>query len=181
MLRVRGSTSTNTGRAPTATITFAVATHVIGDVMTSSPGPMPARRSATSMVAVPLASARTGRPPKSRDSCDSNSSTFGPDVIHPDSSTEPTAAIVAASMCGCANGSRTGFAISISAARDDDDAPDVLIDDEQGRVAGAQLVEGGVRHHRERVRTFAPSRQEGGDRGDPFLGLAFGAELELAR
>ena len=62
----------------------------IGVVMTSSPGPMPATRSAISIVAVPLAKARTGRPPNSSDSAASNSRTFGPEVIQPGGSTSPT-------------------------------------------------------------------------------------------
>ena len=41
MLQVSGSTSTNTGRAPTRQMTSAVATKVKGVVITSSPGPMP--------------------------------------------------------------------------------------------------------------------------------------------
>ena len=40
-LRVPGSTSTNTGVAPTLTIMFGAAKNVIAGVMTSSPGPMP--------------------------------------------------------------------------------------------------------------------------------------------
>ena len=39
MLRVRASTSTNTGRAPTSSTTLAVATQDSGVVITSSPGP----------------------------------------------------------------------------------------------------------------------------------------------
>src|SRR5262252_379030 len=121
MLRVRGSTSTKTGRAPTATTTLAVATQVIGVVITSSPGPIPAARSATSIVAVPLASARTGRPSNSRDSAASNSTVRGPDVIQPDARTSPTAAIVSASIDGRVKGSGSGTRLP-SAARDDQDA-----------------------------------------------------------
>jgi len=40
MLRVRASTSTNTGRAPTSTMTLVVATQLSGVVITSSPGPI---------------------------------------------------------------------------------------------------------------------------------------------
>ena len=39
MFRSESRTSTKTGRAPQWTITFAVAGHVIGVVITSSPGP----------------------------------------------------------------------------------------------------------------------------------------------
>src|SRR2546426_994009 len=41
MLRESSPTSTNTGRAPTRTMTFAVATKLKAGVMTSSPSPMP--------------------------------------------------------------------------------------------------------------------------------------------
>ena len=49
-------------------MTLAVATQVSGVVMTSSPGPTPASRSATSSAAVPELKVRTGRPPQSSDS-----------------------------------------------------------------------------------------------------------------
>jgi len=52
--------------------TLGVATHEIGVVMTSSPGPMPAMRKAISIVHVPELKVRTGRPPKNADSCFSN-------------------------------------------------------------------------------------------------------------
>jgi hypothetical protein len=64
MLRVTGSMSANTGVAPTSRITLAVATQEIGVVMTSSPAPMPAIRSAISIVQVPELKVRTGRPSK---------------------------------------------------------------------------------------------------------------------
>ena len=53
MLQVSGSTSTNTGVAPSSTIISAVATNVNGVVMTSSPGPMPSAISAISSASVP--------------------------------------------------------------------------------------------------------------------------------
>ena len=104
MLCVIGSISTNTGVPPTVRMTLLVATQEIGVVMTSSPGPMPAMRSATSMVEVPLAKVRTGRPPKNPESSDSNSCTLGPEVIQPDRSTSPTLAMVASSSVGRVNG-----------------------------------------------------------------------------
>ena len=108
ILRVRGSTSTNTGVAPTATMTLAVATQVMGVVMTSSPGPMSASRKATSMVAVPFENERTERPPNSADNCASNACTCGPEVIQPDASTRLTSAMVAASISGRVNGRKAG-------------------------------------------------------------------------
>ena len=67
-----------------------MATQDSGVVMTSSPGPMPARRSATSSVAVPELKARTGRPPQYSDSAASNALTLGPLVIQPERSTSAT-------------------------------------------------------------------------------------------
>jgi hypothetical protein len=64
MLRVCGSTSTNTGRAPARTMTFAVATHDSAVVITSSPGPTPASARPISIPPVAELSTRTGRPPK---------------------------------------------------------------------------------------------------------------------
>ena len=64
MLRESSPTSTNTGRAPTRTMTFAVATKLSAGVMTSSPGPMPQASSAISSPAVAEVWLRTGRPPQ---------------------------------------------------------------------------------------------------------------------
>src|SRR5689334_9228732 len=107
MLRVRGSTSANTGRAPTSSTTFAVATHESGVVITSSPLPMPARRSAISSVTVPELKARTGRPPQSFDSAASNAFTCGPEVIQPERITSATPAMVASSMLGRVKGRKS--------------------------------------------------------------------------
>ena len=85
-------------------MTLAVATQVIGDVMTSSPAPMPATRNAASIVAVPFAKASTRRPPNRLERAASNSSTLGPEVIQPEARTSPTAAAVAASIHGRAKG-----------------------------------------------------------------------------
>ena len=62
MLRVDGSMSTKTTRAPTCKITLEVATHVIGVVMTSSPGPMPSASSARCSPAVAELTAIACRP-----------------------------------------------------------------------------------------------------------------------
>ena len=53
-MRNSGSTSTSTGRAPAYSIAAIVATKVNGTVMTSSPGPTPAPRSARWSALVPL-------------------------------------------------------------------------------------------------------------------------------
>jgi hypothetical protein len=109
MLRVTGSMSTSTGVAPTSRITLAVATQVSGVLITSSPGPTPARRSATSSVAVPELKARTGRPPQIAESAASKACTFGPLVIQPERSTSQTAAMVSSSIDGRVIGSMGSF------------------------------------------------------------------------
>src|SRR5262249_54158565 len=52
-----GSTSAQTGIAPTATMQLAEAMNVRVDVTTSSPGPMPSARNASSRATVPFATA----------------------------------------------------------------------------------------------------------------------------
>src|SRR6516165_4045642 len=127
ILRESSPTSTNTGRAPTRTITFAVATKLSAGVMTSSPGPMPQASSAISRPAVAEVSVRTGRPPRYADSSASSCATFGPLASHPERSTSPTAAMVSSSMHGRVNGrsGRTGrfesFMARMSGARDQHD------------------------------------------------------------
>src|ERR1043166_7773159 len=106
-LRVRGSTSTKTGRAPTSSATLAVATQESGVVRTSSPAPTSASRRPTSSVAVPELKQRTVRPPRSPDSAASNAFTCGPEVIQPERSTSPTPAIVASSISGLVNGRKS--------------------------------------------------------------------------
>ena len=96
--------STNTGRAPTVRMTLLVATQDRGVVITSSPGPMPAIRKATSMVQVPELKARTGLPPTYAESCASNALTCGPEVIQPERSTSATPRMVSSSMLGRVKG-----------------------------------------------------------------------------
>ena len=110
-LRVPGSTSTNTGVAPTLTIMFGAAKNVIAGVITSSPGPMPHTRSASSSAAVADDTQRTWRPPTYSDSAASKALSFGPLVIQPERSTSATLAIVASSRVGRANG-RYGCVLS---------------------------------------------------------------------
>ena len=103
-LRVTGSISTNTGRAPTSRITLLVATHESGVVITSSPALTPAMRSAISIVHVPELNTRTGRPPQYSLSFASSSFTFGPDVIQPERSTSQTPEMVSSSIVGRVSG-----------------------------------------------------------------------------
>src|ERR1700722_16545954 len=109
--------SANTGVAPTSMITFAVATHELGVVMTSSPGPMPAMRKAISIVQVPELKVRTGRPEKNSDSRDSNAFTFGPLLVNqPERRTSVTPAMVASSMEGRVKGRKGNAAASVMGA-----------------------------------------------------------------
>ena len=64
MLRVTGSTSTRTGRAPTRRTTFALAAKVMAGTITSSPGPMPQTCNATSRAPVAEVKVRTSLPPR---------------------------------------------------------------------------------------------------------------------
>ena len=83
MLRSSSRTSTKTGRAPRWTATLAVAGQVIGDVMTSSPGPMPRPASERWRAAVPEASASACFAPVSSATRSSSSAARGPVVSQP--------------------------------------------------------------------------------------------------
>ncbi len=104
-LCVRASISANTGFAPHSRITLDVATHELGVVMTSSPGPTPAMRSPISRVQEPELNVLTGRPWKYLDRRASNVWTRAPlPVSQPERSTSTTAAIVASSTVGRVKG-----------------------------------------------------------------------------
>src|SRR5580692_3025599 len=133
-LRVAGSISTKTGRAPTSRMTLLVATHESGVVMTSWFGPTPAMRSAISIVHVPELNARTGRPPQYAESFASKAFTCGPDVIQPERSTSATPAMVSSSMVGRVNG-RNGAADLAGAAARLADFEDLLRAGMSGLVA----------------------------------------------
>ena len=81
-----------------------VATQDSGVVITSSPGPTPAIRSAISIVPVPELKTRTGRPPQYSESFASSSFTFGPEVIQPERNTSATPAMVSSSIVGRVSG-----------------------------------------------------------------------------
>ncbi len=71
--------STSTGVAPTAAIASTVAMNVFAAVMTSSPGPTPNARSASSMAARPVPTEIAWRVPMSAAYSASNCSTAGPE------------------------------------------------------------------------------------------------------
>ena len=77
-LKVAASISANTGVAPTSDTASAVAKKVNGLVITSSPGPMPKARSASTRASVPLATATAWRTPTQSAASASKARTLGP-------------------------------------------------------------------------------------------------------
>ena len=99
-LRSASRTSANTGVAPAWTITLPVAGHVIGLVITSSPGPMPSASSERCSAAVPDETARTCRASRYSAIRRSSSSARGPVVSQPERSVSATAAISSSPIAG---------------------------------------------------------------------------------
>lgn len=86
------STSANTTLPPSSAAVAAVATNVIGEVTTSSPGPIPAAAYATCSAAVPEVTATAGVPPVCSARSSSKRVTAGPVVSQSPRSTSVTAA-----------------------------------------------------------------------------------------
>ena len=103
---VPGSMSTKTGLAPTARIMFAVAAHVIAVVMTSSPGPIPAARSARWRPPVAELTATACRAPVAAAKASSNRPRRGPPVSQPDSRHSVTAPTSAGPIVGRESGKK---------------------------------------------------------------------------
>src|SRR5689334_15763029 len=81
--QVAGSTSTNTGSAPTYRTALAVAMYVMDGTMTSSPGATSSATSARWSATVPLATVMTERDSQNSANSRSNRSTYLPvDEIH---------------------------------------------------------------------------------------------------
>src|SRR5438105_14382126 len=100
ILRSSSRTSTKTGVAPVCTTTFAVAGHVIGLVITSSPGPTPSATSERCNAAVPEATARACVAPTYSAKRRSSSAVRGPLVSQPDRSVSATASISSSPIAG---------------------------------------------------------------------------------
>src|SRR5918999_2683184 len=100
MFRSESRTSAKTGFAPVWTITFAVAGHVIGVVITSSPGPVPRATSERWSAAVPDATASTCSACRYAAMRSSRSAAFGPVVSQPERSVSATAAISSSPSAG---------------------------------------------------------------------------------
>src|SRR5436189_1840228 len=100
MFRSESRTSAKTGVAPAWTITFAVAGHVIGVVITSSPGPTPSAASERCSAAVPEASASTCSASRNSFIRSSSFAALGPLVSQPERSVSVTAAISSSPIAG---------------------------------------------------------------------------------
>src|ERR1035437_4285107 len=103
-LSVTGSMSANTGRARSYSAAFAEATNENGLVITSSPSPPPAARSARCRPAVPLLTALASGARTCSAKRRSNSPTRGPSESCPERSTSSTACSSAVPMTGRASG-----------------------------------------------------------------------------
>src|SRR5262245_24812628 len=111
MSSVPGRTSTNTGLAPSSSMSLQVDGHVIETVITSSPGPMPMAASSTCSPAVPEFSASAcGTWSRSRNTF-SKAATLGPVVIQPLFSDSTTDAISSSSIVGRQNGMKSASLI----------------------------------------------------------------------
>jgi hypothetical protein len=93
MLRSESRTSAKTGFAPAWTITFAVAGHVMGDVITSSPASTPTASSERCSAAVPEATASACSAWTYSAKRLSSSAERGPVVSQPERSVSATASI----------------------------------------------------------------------------------------
>src|SRR3954470_11887979 len=100
MFRSLSRTSAKTTSAPQWTITFAVAGHVIGLVITSSPGPTPSASSARCIAAVPEVTAIACFAPRYSANRSSSSAAFGPVVSQPERIVSATAAISSSPTAG---------------------------------------------------------------------------------
>ena len=100
MLRSPSRTSQKTGVAPQCSITLAVAGHVIGLVITSSPGPTPTASSARWSAAVPEVTASTCSASRYAAMRSSSSAARGPVVSQPERSVSTTAAISSSPIAG---------------------------------------------------------------------------------
>ena len=90
-LRVKGSISAKTGLPPQYAAQFALARKVMGEVITSSPGPTPKAAMSRCSAAVPLQQATACRAPTRSPRRASNSAVRGPCVRNADVSASTTA------------------------------------------------------------------------------------------
>ena len=98
MLKVSGSMSTKTGRAPSRAMTPAVAKNEYAEVMTSSPGPISSAMSDASNASVPDETPMAKRAPVWAATSFSSSSTSGPRMNRCDEQTLRTASWISSWM-----------------------------------------------------------------------------------
>src|SRR6185503_13207966 len=111
-LRVTGSTSANTGRAPARRMARAVKAAVRGEVITSSPAARPSASRASWIASVPLTTAMACRAWSEAASSRSKASPSGPRMNQPESRTRATAASISGRKAAtCALRSPKGTAV----------------------------------------------------------------------
>src|SRR4051812_34409938 len=152
MFRSASRTSANTGVAPVWTITFAVAGHVIGDVITSSPAPMSSATSARSIAAVPDATASTCSASSTSAARASSSAALGPVVSQPERRVSATAAISSSPIAG-------GWKPSRLRLRDNAGGLDLEADEALRPVGARQRLLGGVADGEDRARAVGAAAQ----------------------
>ena len=103
-LRVSGSTSQKTGRAPSYSRQLAEATKLKGLVRTSSPAPHPCSRTPRCSAAVPLETATASSTPSQAANSRSKRSPIGPSESRPERSTSTTSSSSRAPSSGLASG-----------------------------------------------------------------------------
>jgi hypothetical protein len=91
MVKVAGSTSTKTGRAPFSKIASPVAMNVLATVTTSSPGPTPKASRARVRASVPLATPQACATPQYRANSSSSRRHSSPPMNCPPATTRATA------------------------------------------------------------------------------------------
>src|SRR5262249_52931346 len=99
-----GSTSANTGVAPSYSAQFADATNEYGEVITSSPGPIPAVTVSRCRPAVPLETAAAYGAPTISANASSKRSIVGPSDNRPERSTSATSSSSGSSSQGFESG-----------------------------------------------------------------------------
>src|SRR5581483_11530960 len=104
MLSVRASTSAKTGTPPSYTKQFADAANEYGDVITSSPGSMPAATQSRWRPAVPDETAAAYGAPTFAAKSSSNRSTIGPSDKRPERMTSTTSSSSRSSRNGPESG-----------------------------------------------------------------------------
>src|SRR5438093_2286435 len=132
ILRSSPGTSTKPGAARACRMTFAVAGHVIGLVITSSPGPTPSATTARWRAAVPDARASTCSASRYSAIRRSSSAARGPVVSQPERRVSATAATSSSPIAG-------GWKPSIVARRVSDESFDIGLESNHRLRAGRPL------------------------------------------